>query len=121
MIVVGAIDMTRTIHIDEFILPESRQAAIGLMVLGTVALLIAFSPAAAFADDDRVLTSQVQLFDLVVDPGEAHNVADRHPHEVARLRAAIEPWVRDGAAPATPAPQVAPAIRRQLEELGYAE
>lgn len=68
------------------------------------------------------------LYDLDADPGETENVAERHPAELARLRAALEAW--DGAEPfpvlvdATD-PGVERGMdeetRRQLKALGYVE
>jgi arylsulfatase A-like enzyme len=37
----------------------------------------------------------LELYDLQNDPGEQHNVADKYPRELAKLRAGYEAWFRD--------------------------
>jgi arylsulfatase A-like enzyme len=62
------------------------------------------------------------LFDLEVDPGEKHNVAEEHPEIVASLLRAFRGRGRHVATPAVPAD---PKLRKQLEEelrgIGYVE
>lgn len=70
---------------------------------------------------DRVLGNEVELFDLSEDPAEEHNLAADRPEQVARLRAAIEPWIRAGRSDPAANPRLDPGIREQLEALGYTE
>jgi len=75
--------------------------------------------------DDRVLSNRVELFDLIDDPAEEHDVAAAHPDVVARLREPLGPWVKHGRSATAGGGQAAPAvdskIRAQLEALGYSE
>ena len=43
----------------------------------------------------RLMSGFPLLYDLRLDPNESYNVADRHPDESKRLRAAIERWEQD--------------------------
>jgi len=46
-------------------------------------------------DSRFTLVNNRELYDLASDPGEAKNVIDAHPDEVARLRAAYDQWWSD--------------------------
>jgi len=47
----------------------------------------------------------IQLYDLAVDPGEQHNLHDKHPEVVARLSRLLEKYVADGrSTPGSPQP-----------------
>jgi arylsulfatase A-like enzyme len=52
---------------------------------------------------------EFQLHDLHADPGERHDLADRRPEEVARMKKALQRWIDSCAAserrPASPAPK----------------
>jgi arylsulfatase A-like enzyme len=43
-------------------------------------------------------TGGEMLYDLRADPGERHELSDRHPEEARRLRAALDAWVADNGA-----------------------
>jgi choline-sulfatase len=59
-----------------------------------------------------------ELYDLAADPGEAANLADRLPDEVARLRQALAAFRGADTPGAVPAP--APEVEERLRALGYA-
>lgn len=57
-----------------------------------------------------------ELFDLAADPGERHNVADKDPQRLARMRARVEAL---GGLDPTAAPHTDQEARRRLDALGY--
>lgn len=65
--------------------------------------------------------AQVALFDLVADPYETVNVADRNPQLVAALGPILETWRATGTAPTIDEGpvRVRPDTLKQLEALGY--
>jgi len=67
------------------------------------------------------MSGRAQLFDREADAGARTDVAGAHPDVVARLGAALDARRRAAAARriAEPAGTIAPATRRQLEQLGY--
>jgi arylsulfatase A-like enzyme len=65
------------------------------------------------------LTGESRLFDLVDDPGETHDVKDRHPEVQRRMRAALQDFMEREAPTAGEVPEPTPAERRRLEALGY--
>jgi len=71
--------------------------------------------------DDRVLGATVELFDLEEDPAERNDLSAARPEVVARLRAAIQPWLDGVSHAAPPSRRVTPEIREQLEAMGYVE
>jgi len=71
--------------------------------------------------NDRVLRAEPELFDLERDPQEQTDLAAQHPEVVARLRAAISPWLAEARGQGDPSRSVSPEIRQQLEAMGYVE
>lgn len=62
------------------------------------------------------------LYDLESDPRELHDVAARHPEELARLRALLERYLAGRSEADSPAPAgepLDPTLRERLEALGY--
>ncbi len=59
-----------------------------------------------------------ELYELATDPGEAANLADRRPDDVARLRQALGAF-RGGDSPGA-VPALAPEVAERLRALGYA-
>jgi arylsulfatase A-like enzyme len=66
-------------------------------------------------------TGRQELYDLVVDPGECHNVAGRHPEDLQRLRDALErrlgPFGESG--PGSAHDHLNGSIKQRLQDLGY--
>jgi arylsulfatase A-like enzyme len=68
----------------------------------------------------------VQLYARQDDPGEEHNVADRHPELVEELRECLEDWWREHGIsglvgrPADDA-EASPEVEARLRALGYLE
>jgi tetratricopeptide (TPR) repeat protein len=60
---------------------------------------------------------QVELYDVLTDPGQHENLAGDRPEMVATLRTALSKYVKPGALPA--AGVVNPEERERLEALGY--
>lgn len=50
---------------------------------------------AAAISQQYKLVNGVELYDLIADPAEAHDVAGEHPEEARKLRAAYEAWFKD--------------------------
>lgn len=71
---------------------------------------------------DMMQGVEFELYDVLADPMETTNVADRHPEIVQRLRFALED-VMDATGPVAPPPGQAPRYTdeqiRQLRALGY--
>lgn len=67
---------------------------------------------------------RAELYDVVVDPYETHDLAPTRPDEVARLRAALTAWQSAHVAPQGLAPASVPPMtstqHEQLRALGYA-
>jgi arylsulfatase A-like enzyme len=61
----------------------------------------------------------VELYDLVADPGEKHDVAGAHPQVRARFAEVLREWYDAGSPPE--APDLPDEIRKGLEALGYVE
>jgi arylsulfatase/arylsulfatase A len=54
------------------------------------------------------------LYDMSVDPGEQHNVIDRHPQRAAEMKAAYEAWFADvSATRGFPAPRIVVGTRHE--------
>lgn len=72
-------------------------------------------------------TERYRLFDLGLDPGETQDVSERHPSVVAKLQGMMESWRaerkrnRSYLSKRVPAAEMEPAVRQQLENLGYLE
>lgn len=66
-------------------------------------------------NDHYIRAPQSELYDLKTDPGETKNVLEQNRRATVRLRAAIEPFVRDAAAPAPVGREEA----AKLAALGY--
>lgn len=71
---------------------------------------------------------RVFLYDVVADPGETRNLAGAQPAELARMRAALEEVKARLGLPALDAeldlsasPELDPATRERLRQLGYTE
>ena len=70
--------------------------------------------------------SEYELYDLMHDPAELHNLADSRPDIVARLSEVLQSWYADRPKP-TDAGEVLdvetldPGSRALLEALGYLE
>jgi len=68
-----------------------------------------------------------RLFDLRSDPGETLDAAERHPSVVAKLQRVLESWraerngKRSYRSVRVPPAKLEPAVREQLENLGYLE
>jgi arylsulfatase A-like enzyme len=62
-----------------------------------------------------------ELYDLISDPTELHDLAEHEVEVRERLQQRIEDWLEGGAEPGSPALQPTPAIRKELESLGYLE
>ncbi len=54
---------------------------------------------AAVRTDRYKLVDGKELYDMIADPAEKHDIAAAHPDIVARLRAEYEAWLRDVSAP----------------------
>jgi arylsulfatase A-like enzyme len=59
-----------------------------------------------------------ELYDVREDPAQLHNVADRHPEVVAELRDRLLRW-RGSTVNPYRAQELDPAVRKELEMLGY--
>jgi arylsulfatase A-like enzyme len=66
-------------------------------------------------DDHYIRAPQPELYDLRSDPAEKHNALEQNRRAYLRLREAIEPYVRETAAPANIDPEEA----AKLAALGY--
>jgi arylsulfatase A-like enzyme len=64
-----------------------------------------------------------QLYDLARDPHERHNLAERLPEVVERLRGLVAPnaWACNPLVPAEPPPRFSDEARDTLRALGYVE
>ncbi|HUV62413.1 MAG TPA: arylsulfatase [Sedimentisphaerales bacterium] len=64
-----------------------------------------------------VYGDKTQLYDMIADPGQKHDVAPQHPQVAAKLRAAVERWYADvtgNAPPRVPIPvghEAEPVVR----------
>jgi len=65
--------------------------------------------------DHYIRAPQPELYDLAADPGEKRNVLEQNRRAYVRLRQAIEPYVREAAAPTNIDPEEA----AKLAALGY--
>lgn len=66
---------------------------------------------------------QRELYDLIADPGEQHNLIDELPDEAQRLSAYVRDWLEKTPAYASPASGerlVSPEALEALRSLGYA-
>jgi arylsulfatase A-like enzyme/predicted Zn-dependent protease len=66
-------------------------------------------------NEHYIRAPQPELYDLAADPAEKRNTFDRNRRAYVRLRAAIEPYVREAATPANIDPEEA----AKLAALGY--
>jgi arylsulfatase A-like enzyme len=67
----------------------------------------------------------VELFDVVADPAESHNLASSRPADVSRMRALVEAW-RAAVPPWTPTGEASghkrsDELKKGLEAIGYVE
>ncbi len=61
--------------------------------------------------------AEIELYDLVRDPGETRNVAAANPDRVAALRAVLDPILAGDRE--RPPRELTPEEREQLQALGY--
>ena len=69
--------------------------------------------------DPDALDTRLELYNLMVDPGEVNDLYDEYPDLVARMQKALEGWHNSTQPPARIAPELDEASKETLRGLGY--